>query len=177
MSEAALASTSQRARLASARTRRSGLSPLEALERGFALFRSTFAREAWRYYLGAAPFAALFIPIWVLNGQIRISEGALLLETALLAGAYLMRVWMVGRCMERVRERAFGVPISRSAGVVAHAAAAGRLIAWKIMLSAASLLTLPSIAGASWFYSAGQFASLEAPEDGAERHSFSGCLG
>jgi hypothetical protein len=52
----------------------------------------------------------------------------------------------------------------------------GRLLAWKIALSAGVLGALPTFAGASWFYSACQFSSLEAPEDGAERHSMSGCL-
>ena len=91
MSEAAVVlSASPRASLAPAVKNR--LSPLEALERGFALFRATFAREGWRYYAGAAPLVLCFIPMWVLNGQIRISEGALLLETALLAGGYFLRV-------------------------------------------------------------------------------------
>src|SRR6476619_57546 len=96
MSEAMLApSFSQREHLTPARARRNRLSPLEALERGFALFRSTFAREAWRYYIGAAPLVFCFIPMWVVNGQIQISNGPLLMEAALLAGLYLMRVWMV----------------------------------------------------------------------------------
>jgi len=177
MSEAALAPyASQRAHLATARARRNRLSPLEALERGFALFRSTFGREAWRYYIGTAPFVLCFIPMWVANGQIRISDGGLLTEAALLAGGYLLRVWMVGSYMQHVRERAFSTPISKLTGAAAQAAAVARLLAWKIMLSAGALITLPSIAGASWFYSAGQFASLEAQEDGAERHSFTGCL-
>src|SRR6266852_154669 len=177
MSEPALAPyTSQRAQLAPTRARRNRLSPLEALERGFALFRSTFGREAWRYYIGTAPLILCFIPMWVVNGQILTSDGALLMEAALLAGGYLFRVSMVGSYMQRVRERAFGTPTSKPAGAAAHAAAVARLLAWKIMLSAAALTTLPSVAGASWFYSASQFASLEAQEDGAERHSFTGCL-
>src|SRR5690242_5756134 len=111
MSDPTLASsTSQRAELPPARARRNRLNPLEALERGFALFRSTFGREAWRYYTGTAPLVLCFIPMWVLNGQIRISDGALLTEAALLAGAYLLRVWMVGSYMQHVRERAFGTP-------------------------------------------------------------------
>src|SRR5229473_2157977 len=177
MSEAALASSSsQRARLVPARGRRNRLNALEALERGFALFRSTFAREAWRYYTGAAPLVLCFISMWVVNGQIRISDGALLLEAALLTGAYLLRAWMVASYVQRVRERAFGVPRSRLAGASAQLAAMGRLLAWKITLSAPALATLPTIAGASWFYSACQFGSLEAREDGAERHSIDGCL-
>src|SRR6266849_4315214 len=177
MSEAALASSSsQRARLVPARGRRNRLNPLEALERGFALFRSTFAREAWRYYTCAAPLVLCFISMWVVNGQIRISDGALLMEAALLTGAYLLRVWMVASYVQRVRERAFGVSRPRLAGASARLAAMGRLLAWKITLSAPALATLPTIAGASWFYSACQFGSLEAREDGAERHSIGGCL-
>jgi hypothetical protein len=177
MNEAVLApSSSQPAHLAPVRTRRNRLNPLEALERGFALFRSTFAREAWRYYIGAAPLVLCFIPMWVSNGQIRISDGALLMEAAILSGAYLLRVWMVGSYMQHVREWAFGTPPSKPAGTVAQAAAVGRLLAWKIMLSAGAVTTLPTIAGASWFYSACQFASLEAQEDAAEKHSFTGCL-
>jgi hypothetical protein len=177
MSEAALApSASQRVHLATARARPRRLSPLEALERGFALFRSTFAREAWLYYSGAAPLILCFIPMWVANGQIRTSNGVLSMEAVLLAGAYLLRVWMVGSYMQRVRERAFGTSASKPAGVAVQAAGVGRLLAWKITLSIGALTTLPSIAGASWFYSACQFASLEAQEDGTERHSFTGCL-
>src|SRR6202041_1290783 len=90
MSEAALApASSQRERGSSARGRRNRLNALEALERGFALFKSTFAWEAWRYYSGAAPLVLCFIPMWVVNGQIRLSDGALLAEGALLSGAYL----------------------------------------------------------------------------------------
>lgn len=175
MSEAAVVlSASPRASLAPAVKNR--LSPLEALERGFALFRATFAREGWRYYAGAAPLVLCFIPMWVLNGQIRISEGALLIETALLAGGYLLRVWLVGSYMQKVRERAFGTTVPKPAGAAAQVAAVGRLLAWKIFLSAAALATLPTVAGASWFYSACQFASLEAQEGGDERHSFTGCL-
>jgi len=177
MSESALAPyASQHAHLASARARRNRLGPLEALERGFALFRSTFGREAWRYYIGTAPLILCFIPMWVVNGQIRTSDGALLMEAALLAGGYLLRVWMVGSYMQHVRERAFSTPTSQPAGAAAQAAAVGRLLAWKIMLSAGALTTLPSVAGASWFYSACQFASLESQADVTERHSFTGCL-
>jgi hypothetical protein len=177
MSEAALgpiAVPSQH--LPPVRVRRNWLNPLEALERGFALFRSTFAREAWRYYVGAAPLVLCFIPMWVVNGQIRISEGALLMEAALLAGAYWLRVRMVARYMQCVRERAFGVPVSKPAGPAAEAAASGRLLAWKITLSAAALAASPTVVGASWFYGACQFASLEAPEDASERHSLAGCM-
>ena len=177
MSEAALTPISaQREWLPSARSRRHSLNPLEALERGFALFQSTFTREAWRYYAGAAPLVLCFIPIWVIDGQIRISDDALLLEAALLAAAYLLRARMVAGYVQRVRERAFGVPVPKPEGVAARAAALGRLLAWKIMLSAAALATLPTVAAASWFYSACQFASLEAQEDASERHSFGGCL-
>jgi Domain of unknown function (DUF4129) len=177
MSEAAVAPlAAQLGRSVSARARRSRLSPLEALEGGFALFRSTFGREAWRYYAGAAPLAICFIPTWVVNGQVRISSGGLFMEAVILAAAYLLRVWAIARYMQGVRERAFGVPRAKPAGRAAKAAALGRLLAWKITLSAAALATLPTIAGASWFYSACQFASLEAWDDTAERHSIRGCL-
>lgn len=160
----------------SGRIRRNWLNPLEALERGFALFQATFAREAWRYYAGSAPIALCFIPMWVIDGQIRISTGVLLIEAAILAGAYLLRAWTVAGYMQHVRERAFGVPVSKSGGVAAQSASVGRLLAWKITLGAAALATLPSVAGASWFYSASQFASFEAQEDATERHSLSGCI-
>src|SRR6478672_288737 len=177
MSEAALApSPSQRGRLESARGRRNRLNALEALERGFALFKSTFAWEAWRYYCGAAPLVLCFIPMWVVNGQIRLSDGALLLEAAVLAGAYLLRAWSVASYMQRVRERAFGVPRPGLEGASALLTAMGRLLAWKIVLSAAALAALITIAGSPWCYSACQFASLEAQEDGSERHSIGDCL-
>ena len=158
------------------RGRRNRLNSLEALERGFALFRSTFGREAWRYYAGAAPFVFAFIPMWVANGQIRLSNGALLLEAALLCVAYVMRAWMVSDYMQRVRERAFGTPAAKPAGLAGHAAALGQLLAWKITLSFCALAALPTFAGLSWLYGAGQFASLEAREDGSERHTIRGCV-
>jgi Domain of unknown function (DUF4129) len=177
MSEPAVASpNSQSARAASARGRRNRLSALEALERGFTLFRSTFAREAWRYYLGAAPLVLCFIPMWVVNGQIRISTGALLLEAIVLTGAYFLRVWIVGNYVQRVRERAFGAARQKLAGVHAQVSAMARLVAWKITLSALTLSALPTVAGASWFYGACQFATLEAKQDGAERNSIGGCV-
>lgn len=167
---------SESKRIATVRARRNSLTPLEALERGFALFQATFSREAWRYYAGAAPLLVCAIPIWVMNGQIRLSDGELLLEAALLGAAYVLRVWMIGEYVQRVRERAFGVPRPKPSGIGAKAAVIGRLLAWKITLGAAALATLPTMAGASWFYSACQFASLEAREDAVERHSFGGCL-
>src|SRR5216684_6282557 len=177
MSEAALApATSQRGRRASARGRRNRLNALEALERGFALFKSTFAWEAWRYYSGAAPLVLCFIPMWVVNGQIRLSDGALLAEAALLTGAYLLRAWSVANYMQRVRERAFGVPRPRPEGASAQLAAIGRLLAWKIVLSSAALVALTTFAGAPWCYSACQFASLDAREDGSKRHSLRSCI-
>jgi hypothetical protein len=177
MSETALApATSQRGRRASARGRQNRLNALEALERGFALFKSTFAWEAWRYYSGAAPLVLCFIPMWVVNGQIRLSDGALLAEAALLAGAYLLRAWSVASYMQRVRERAFGVPRPAPEGASAQLAAIGRLLAWKIVLSSAALVGLTTIAGATWCYSACQFASLEAREDGSKRQTIGGCL-
>jgi hypothetical protein len=177
MSETALApATWQRGRRASARGRQNRLNALEALERGFALFKSTFAWEAWRYYSGAAPLVLCFIPMWVVNGQIRLSDGALLAEAALLAGAYLLRAWSVASYMQRVRERAFGVPRPAPEGASAQLAAIGRLLAWKIVLSSAALVGLATIAGATWCYSACQFASLEAREDGSKRQTIGGCL-
>jgi hypothetical protein len=177
MSEVASApAVGQLGRLSTTRARRNRLNPLEALERGFALFQSTFAREAWRYYAGAAPLIVCFIPMWVINGQIRLSNGALLTETALLAAAYLLRVWMVARYVQVVRERAFGVPRPKLTGAFARAAAMGRLLAWKITLSAAALATLPTVAGAPWFYAACEFAGLETGEGAPERHSLRGCL-
>ncbi len=177
MSEAALApAPSLRARVLPVRGPRNRLNSLEALERGFALFRSTFVREAWRYYAGSAPLVFCFIPIWVVNGQIRLSNGVVLMEAALLAAGYLLRVSMVASYMQRVRERAFGTPTLKPVGATARAAALGRLLAWKITLSAGALVALVTFAGAPWFYSACQFASLEAREDGAERHSMRGCL-
>src|SRR5580693_1508199 len=177
MSEAAVAPlAAQRARSVSARARRKRLNSLEALESGFALFRSTVGREAWRYYAGVAPLAVCFVPMWVVDGQVRVSSGTLLIEALVLAGAYLLRAWAVARYMQGVRERAFGVPIAKPADRSAKAAALGRLLAWSITLGAAALATLPTVAGASWFYSACQFASLEAWEDAAERHSIRGCL-
>lgn len=157
-------------------SRRNWLNPLEALERGFALFQLTFAREAWRYYGGTALLVVCFIPMWVADAQVRISNGALFLQAAILGAAYLVRAWMVGGYMQRVREEAFGVPVSKPAGVSAQIAALGRLLAWKIILSAAVLATLPTIAGASWLHGACEFASLEAPDDATERRSLSGCL-
>jgi hypothetical protein len=50
------------------------------------------------------------------------------------------------------------------------------LLAWKIVLSAAAIVGLITIAGATWCYSACQFASLEAREGGSKRHSIGGCL-
>src|SRR5712675_1267548 len=162
--------------LTTARARRNRLNPLEGLERGFALFRSTFAREAWRYYVGAVPLVVCFIPMWVVNGQIRLSNGVLLMEAALLAGTYLLRVLMIANYVQSVRERAFGVPRPNFSGAFARTAATGRLLAWKITLSAAALATLVSVAGAPWFYGACQFAGLEAGENASERHSLRGCL-
>lgn len=176
MNEALARIAAQPGRSASVRSSRIRLNPLEALERGFALFQSTFTGEAWRYYVGAAPLVLCFIPLWVIDGQIRISNGSLLLQAVLLAGAYLLRARMVAGYVQRVRQRAFGVPGSKPVGVAARAAATGRLLAWKITLSLAALATVPTVAAASWFYSACQFASLEAQEDPSARHSFGGCL-
>jgi len=177
MSEAALAgANSQRGRPAPARGRRNRLNALEALERGFALFKSTFAWEAWRYFSGASPLVLCLIVMWVGNGQIRLSDGALLAEAALLTGLYLLRTWSVASYMQRVRERAFGVRRPAPEGASAQLAAMGRLLAWKIVLSSAALVGLTTFLGATWCYSACQFASLEAGEDGSKRHTLGGCL-
>jgi hypothetical protein len=160
----------------SGRRRRNRLNSIEALERGFALFQSTFTSEAWRYYAGAAPLVLCFIPLWVIDGQIRVSDDALLGEAVLLAAAYLLRLSAAARYMERVRESAFGVPAIKPGGALGRTVALGRLVAWKIVLSAAALIALPTVAGAPWFYGACQFASLEAQESGGERHSVRGCL-
>ena len=123
MSEAVvLPPAAQRRRSVTARVRRNRLSPLEALEGGFALFRSTVSREAWRCYAGAAPLAICFIPMWVVNGQVRASGGVLLTEALILAAAYLLRAWAVARYMQGVRERAFGVPAGRTTNPAAKAA-------------------------------------------------------
>jgi hypothetical protein len=175
MSEATLIASATPVRVARPRVLRNRLNPLEAMERGFALFQATFAREAWRYYAGAAPLVLCFIPIWVLDGQIRVSDGVVLLEAAVLGAAYLLRVWMVTGYMQRIREHAFGVPALKRAPSFAQAAAIGRLLAWKAILSVGALAALPTIAGASWLYTGSQFASLEAGDD-AERHSLWSCV-
>jgi hypothetical protein len=167
---------SPRGRQGSARGRKNRLNALEALEQGFALFKSTFGLEAWRYYSGAAPLVLCFIPMWVVNGQIRLSNGALMAEGALLTGAYLLRAWSVASYMQRVRERAFGVPRTSAAGAFAQLAAIGRLVTWKIVLSCAALVGLTTFAGAPWCYGACQFASLEAREDGSRRHTIGGSI-
>ncbi len=177
MTETARATlTPQHGHIRPPRARQSGLNPLEALERGFALFRSTFSHEAWRYYAGAAPLVFAFIPMWVANGQIRLSNSALLLEAAVLAGVYALRAWMVCSYMQRVRERAFAIPVPKQVGAIEHAAVLGRLLAWKITLSAAALAALPTLVGLTWLYAATQFASIEAREDGSERHTIRGCV-
>jgi hypothetical protein len=164
------------ARLAPVHRRGTQLNALEALERGFALFQSTFAEQGWLYYMGATPFVLGFILMWVVNGQIRVSDGTLLLETLLLAGTYLLRVALIARYVRAVRERAFGALRPKFAGALAQPASLGRLLAWKITLGSAALITLPSLAAAPWFYGAGQFADLEAQEDASERHSLLRCL-
>ena len=166
----------QRGRVAPARAGRARLNALEALERGFSLFHSTFAREAWLYYVGATPFVIGFVLMWVVNGQILVSDGKLLLETLLLAGAYLLRVALIARYVRGVRERAFGVPRPKRAGALARPAGLGRLLAWKITLGSAALVTSPTVAVAPWFYGACQFADLEAQEDASEKRSLLGCL-
>lgn len=177
MSEAALARAKlPRGLQAPAKSRRNRLNALEALERGFALFKSTFAWEAWRYFSGAAPLVICLIVVWVVDGQIRLSNAALLAEAALLTGVYLLRAWSVASYMQRVRERAFGVRRPAPEGAPAQLAALGRLLTWKIVLSSAALMGIVTVAGATWCYSACQFASLEAREDETKRHTLGGCL-
>lgn len=176
MSGALASVTKQGERLPLVRTRKSRLHTLEALERGFALFQFTFSTQAWRYYLGATPFLLCFIPIWVIDGQIEISNSSLLMEAALLGGAYMFRLWLVADYMQRVRESAFGVPASKHKGTAARTEIVGRLLGWKITTSLAAIATLLSVGGAPWFYSACEFSSLEAAEQSGERHSLSGCF-
>jgi hypothetical protein len=158
-------------------SRRGGrLSSLEALERGFVLFQSTFAREAWRFYVGALPFVICFIPIWVVDGQIQMSGGIVALQAVLLSAAFLLRASMVAQYMQRVRERAYGVPAWKPDGILARAAGTGRLLLWKAALGFIALASLPTIAGASWFYGACEFATFATCDDADERGSFGGCL-
>jgi hypothetical protein len=152
------------------------MNSLEALERGVALFRSTFSTEAWRYYVGTAPLVLSFIPMWVINGQIKVSDGVLLFESVLVVSAYLLRVCVVTRYMQRVRERAFGTPAPKRASATEIAAIIGRLVLRKLVLSVCALAALPTLAGASWFYSAGQFASIEKREEGGTSGSIGSSL-
>lgn len=158
------------------RGRHNRMNAIEALERGFALFQSTFSGEAWRYYAGAAPLVTCFILLWVIDGQIQLSDTTVLGEAVLLAAAYVVHALTSVRYMQGVRERAFGVPRPKRQRPWMQAAALGRLLTWKIVLAFATLATLLSVAGGPLFYSACQFASLEAQEDTLERHSLVGCL-
>ena len=158
------------------RARHKRLSAIEALERGIALFRSTFATDAWRYYVGAAPFVVCFIPLWVIDGQIKISDTILLSEALLLTAAYLLRVWAVTRYMQSVRERAFGAPKPKPVRIALRITTFARLLTWNFFLSTATLATLVTVAGGPWFYTASQFAVFEAQEDTAERRTLFGCL-
>lgn len=176
MNEAALITTALRSHVPAMQRRQHSLSALEAWERGFALFRSTFIGDAWRYYAGSVSLVFCFIPIWVVNGQIQLSNGIVLMEAALLAACYLLRVWIVASYMQRVRARAFGTPVSKTTDGTARVARLARLVTWKITLSASALAGLLVFAGAPWFYSASQFASLETHEDGTEVHSMRNCL-
>lgn len=153
------------------------LSPLEATERGFALFRFTFANEAWRYYAGTVPLVLCFIPMWVVDGQIKVSNEILLFEAVVLAAAYVWRAIMVTRYMQRVRTLAFGTPAPKSASAIEFAAGIGALVGRKIVLSVCALASIPSLIGTSWFYNACQFASIEArEEEGAQGGSMGDCL-
>lgn len=176
MSEVVLTPTVPRSYVSTTPRRGNSLGSLEVWERGFALFRSTFIGEAWRYYVGSAPLIFCFIPIWVVNGQIQLSNGIVLLEAVLLAACYLLRICMVASYMQRVRARAFGTPVTKDAKGIAQVTTLARLVAWKIILSTGALVGLLIFAGAPWFYSACQFASLEARENSTEMHSMRGCL-
>src|SRR3954471_22684438 len=142
MIEVVSPSSFQRAQSPITPARQSRMNSLEALERGFALFRSTFVLEAWRYYAGRAPLVFLFVRRWGGNARIRVPDGVVLLEAAMLAAAYLLRLWMVAGYMQRIRERAFRTPASKPVGAIAQTAALGRLLAWKITLSAGALIAL-----------------------------------
>ena len=152
------------------------LSALEALEQGFALFRASFAQEAWRYYAGAAPLLICFVPLWAVTGQLRLPDGALWAGAGLLSAAYLLRAVLVGRYVQKVRERVFGVPTPTRADASAPFAALGRTIVWKLALGSLALATSPLVIVSPWFYSASQYATLEAQQDSTERHSLWGCL-
>src|SRR5258705_10754772 len=168
--------TPQHGRLTTSRGRLNGLSSLEVLERGFALFRSTFGSEAWRYYAGAAPLVSAFIPMLVVNGQIRLSNGALLLEATLLAGTYLLRAWMVSNYMQRVRERAFGTPAPKPAGAIGRAAALSHLPAWKGTPNVGAPAALPTMLGFAGPSRPKQFAHLEGRADCYERDTLRGSI-
>ena len=113
----------------------------------------------------------------MVNGQIRLSNGALLAEAALLAGVYLLRAWSVGE-LHATRSRASVRRAETDARGRARATGGARTIADvenRTEFRGADRDPAP-LRGRSWFYSACQFASLEAREDEAERHTLSGCL-
>jgi len=60
--------------------------------------------------------------MWVVNGQIRLSDGALLVEAALVTGAYLVRAWSVRATCSGSRAR-FSVPRPAHEGASAKLAA------------------------------------------------------
>ena len=121
--------------------------PIGGVERGFACFRFTFASEAWRYYAGTAPLVLCFIPMWVVNGQIKVSDEILLFEAVLLALAYVLRVILVTRYMQRVRTMAFGTPPPKRASASELAAGIAALVGRKIVLSVSALASIPSVDG------------------------------
>lgn len=152
------------------------LSAVEALEQGFALFRASFAREAWRYYLGAAPLLICLVPLWAVTGQVRVADESLRAGAAVLSAAYLLRVALVGQYVQKVRQHVFGVPATRRSNLSVYLAALGRTIVWKLTLGGLALATLPLLVVCPLFYSASQYATLEAQQDSTERHSLWGCL-
>ena len=173
---AALPGSQPHRRAAPAFRRKQRITPLEALERGFALFRSTFPTEAWRYYLGSAPLLVCFIPIWFVNGQIRLSAPSLLLESLVLTAAYVFRVLLVARYMQRVRERAFGTIAQEVSGAGETIGNAATLVKRKIFLSLLAVAALPTIAGGAWFYTASQFAGFANREESAPNASVRGSM-
>jgi len=176
MSEAALTpSTLQRGRLASARGRRNRLNALEALERGFALFKSTVALEAWRYYSGAAPLVLCSYRCGWSTGRF---------------GYPMARCWGRRRCSLapiwcahgacRTTCSAFGARVRRAEtsarGRARTTGSHGTLACVENRPERCYLVALTTFAGAPWCYSACQFASLEAREDGSKRQTIGGCL-
>ena len=83
------------------------------------------------------------------------------------------RVCMVASYMQRVRERAFGTPTSKPVGVTAQAAAAGASACVEDHPKCRCVSRTANLRRGVVVLQRCQFASLEAREDGAERHSMS----